>query len=136
MQTKKQYNQVIEGSQYTSRVYNITVHPFSDSDMEAYEQGMRAALKDRPANVKAVFVDFSELKGVSNLDEKTVFDMFHFVSFQCLRCENMYIIWGDEIVKYLKGYNSSKYTQWRMSGNTIKKLLDANTDIEYMKELS
>lgn len=120
-------NEIIETTLHDDRTFEIRVHPFSCMQLGLYEEGMRLALKKSEESGAAVLrVDFSERRDLTGLDEKSMFDVLQFVSFNCLRRENAGVHWGDCILKYLMGYSLQNNVKWKMSSATIKKLLSAD----------
>jgi hypothetical protein len=127
MQTKA-INSVIEEVVRDDGIFEVRVHPFSGDHMGLYEDGIRKALKekDEKAGNAHLCLDFSELNSMRELDERALFDMFQFVSFNCLRQEQACVHWGQCFLDYLKSYSAQKNAMWKLSSSTVKKLVDAN----------
>jgi hypothetical protein len=123
----KAINKVIDQIIHKDGTYEIKVHAFTREEMGMYEEGMRRALKEKEANTASIlYIDFSEISDLHELDERAMFDMFQFLNFNCLRHEHVRIHWGDCVFNFLSKYSCEKNSTWKLSSLTIKKLLDAN----------
>jgi hypothetical protein len=124
---EKAINKVVGQIVHKDGTYEIKVHAFTMEEMGLYEEGMRLALKEKDNYTSAIlYLDFGELSSLNELDERSLFDMFQFISFNCLRHEVVRIHWGDCVHEYLSKYSCAKNNIWKLSSLTIKKLLDAN----------
>jgi hypothetical protein len=119
-------NEIVESFVRGDGVYVITVHSFTKDDMPMYEDGMRKALKDKSEATEVVYLDFGGIDSLRELDERSLFDMFQFISFNCLRQGDVRINWGRCVLDYLKNYTCDKGVMWKLSGTTIRKLINAD----------
>lgn len=124
---KKAINNVIDRILHKDGTYEIKVHSFTSEDMGLYEEGMRKALKEKDEHPgTTLYFDFGEFTGLDKLDDRALFDMLQFISFNCLRHKEVRIYWGGCMHEYLSKYSCMKNTTWKLSSLTIKKLIDAN----------
>ena len=120
-------NDVIEALIHDSSIYEIKVHPFSKNDMGLYEDGIRKALKGMDENDGIIlFLDFGEDNIMRDLDDRALFDLFQFISFNCLRHKKVCIKWSPALLDYLVNYAPGKDMTWKMSSSTINKLISIN----------
>ncbi len=125
----KSVNEVVEEVRHDDGVYEIKVHAFSGNEMGMYEDGMRKAIKEMDEKATAfMLLDFSGIQDLKDLDDRTLFDMFQFISFNCMRHGEVRIRWGQCLFDYLKKYSAQKHETWKLSSSTIKKFIDANCE--------
>jgi hypothetical protein len=121
-------NDVVETRACVNGIYRIRVRPFMKEKMGLYEDGLRKALKGIEEN-DALLLDFTG-NSLQGLDGRALFDLFQFISFNCLRYKNLRINWGPALLEYLDKYASRKDTEWKMSCSTISRLIGVNYDPE------
>jgi hypothetical protein len=126
---KKTINSIIDLVARDDGVFEVKVHPFTREEIGFFEDGLRKALKEKEENAGAILCfDFSEVDSLQDLDERALFDICQFISFNCLRQKAVHIHWGPCFLDYLKKYPSRKKEMWKLSSSTVKKLMDANCE--------
>lgn len=121
-------NNIVETIMHKDGVYEIIVHGFDSNNIGLYEDGIRKALKAICENREAcIYFNFSSWCGLQDLNDRALFDIFQFISFNCLKHKTVRVNWGQCLFEYLEKYDSQK-TAWKLSSLTVKKLIEAGRD--------